>query len=251
MRSAAWAGDQPITQTWNDPCCRAAYARFGLRGHNGLDLGCWTGTVLSAMRPGVVQWSGYDGSGYGELVIVRHDDDGAQWYYGHQHVRLVATGDRVAAGTRLGTSGNTGNSSGPHLHLGKRPAGYDPENGFGGFVDPVPDLIFSLAPPPPPVPPVPPVPPTPEEVALMTDWELINYVLAPLYAWAGMAAAFNPDGGIQKCWVAALRAGVYAGRPRTGDRPYGSAANPEAGWWAEFEHRVLIYHQDGTMSWNG
>lgn len=94
----------------------------------------------------------------------------------------------------------------------------------------------------------PPEPPTPEQVKAMNDWQLINFVLQPLYEWAGLSDAFNPQGGIQKCWVAALRAGVYAGRPRTGDRPYG---DPEEGWWAEFDHRVLIYKADGTMSWNG
>jgi Peptidase_C39 like family len=97
-------------------------------------------------------------------------------------------------------------------------------------------------------PPRPPEPPMPEQVKAMSDWELTNFVLQPLYEWAGLQLAFNPDGGIQKTWVAALRAGVYCGRPRTGDREYGS---PVEGWWAEFDHRVLVYKTDGTMSWNG
>lgn len=100
---------------------------------------------------------------------------------------------------------------------------------------------------------LPPAPPTPEEVASMSDWQLINFVLQPLYEWAGLADEFNPKAGLTKTWVAALRAGVYAGRPRTGERHYGSedGKNPDEGVWAEFDHRVLIYKHDGTMSWNG
>lgn len=90
-------------------------------------------------------------------------------------------------------------------------------------------------------------PPPPEVVEAMSDWELTNYVLAQLYQWAGVP--FNPDGGMAKTWVAALRAGVYAGRPRTDDRRYGEGDGK--GWWAEFEHRVLVYNRDGTMSWTG
>ena len=97
-------------------------------------------------------------------------------------------------------------------------------------------------------PPEPPGPPEPERIKAMNDWQLTNFVLQPLYEWAGLADQFNPEGGIQRCWVAALRAGVYAGRPRTGDRPYG---DPVEGFWAEFDHRVLIWKNDGTMSWNG
>ena len=81
---------------------------------------------------------------------------------------------------------------------------------------------------------------------ILSDWELTNYILAQLYEWAKVP--FNPEGGIPKTWVAALRHGVYAGRPRTDDRPYG---DPISGWWAEFEGRVLVYGADGRMSWNG
>jgi len=90
-----------------------------------------------------------------------------------------------------------------------------------------------------------PVPP--EAVKAMNDWELTNYVLSTLYEWAGIE--FNPDGGMAKTWVAAMRAGHYPGRPRTDDRVYGLGEGD--GWWAEFDHGVLIYKRDGTMSWTG
>lgn len=93
-----------------------------------------------------------------------------------------------------------------------------------------------------------PEPPTPEEVASMTDWQLINWVLKDYYDWAGLPEAFNPEGGISRCWVAAIRAGHYPGRPRTAERHFG---DPDEGVWAEFDHQLLIWKNDDTMSWTG
>lgn len=89
-------------------------------------------------------------------------------------------------------------------------------------------------------------PPMPETVQAMNDFELTNYVLAQLYEWAHIP--FNPDSGIAKAWVAAMRAGHYPGRPRTDERRYGE---PNAGVWAEFDLGVLIWKPDGTVSWTG
>jgi hypothetical protein len=91
-------------------------------------------------------------------------------------------------------------------------------------------------------------PPPLEVVEAMNDWQLLNWVLPTLYEWAGLKDEYNPEGGIQKTWVAALRAGQYPGRPRTGDRAFG---DPTEGWWAEFESGLLIFKRDGTMSWTG
>jgi hypothetical protein len=91
--------------------------------------------------------------------------------------------------------------------------------------------------------------PPPEEVLItMTDWQLINWVLATLYDWAGLADQFDPGSGICKTWVAALRAGHYPGRPRTGERHFG---DPDEGVWQECESGLLIYKNDGEMSWTG
>ena len=54
----------------------------------------------------------------------------------------------------------------------------------------------------------------------MNDWQLTNWVLGSLYDWAGLKDAFNPEGGIQRTWVAAVRAGRYPGRPRTRRPPF-------------------------------
>ena len=77
-------------------------------------------------------------------------------------------------------------------------------------------------------------------------------MLHPLYDWAGLGEQFDPQGPIARCWVAAVRAGHYPGRPRTADRPYGGEgeASP-AGWWSEFEQELLIAKADGTLSWEG
>ena len=74
-------------------------------------------------------------------------------------------------------------------------------------------------------PPEPPPIPTPEQAMAMTDWQLINFVLGPLYQWAGLESEFNPGSGLAKTWVAALRAGVYAGRPG----PASAATAPRTG----------------------
>ena len=95
---------------------------------------------------------------------------------------------------------------------------------------------------------VPLTPEEPEDVMLMEDWQLRAWVLADLYAWAGIP--YNPDSGTAQGWVEALRAGTYLGRPRTEERPYGAAE--EAGLWIEFDHGCLLYRlRDGQTSWNG
>ncbi|RPJ64154.1 MAG: hypothetical protein EHM23_00265 [Acidobacteria bacterium] len=95
--------------------------------------------------------------------------------------------------------------------------------------------------------PIPPQP-EPEKIMLMSDWELRNWVLQDLYAWAGID--YNPDAGTAQGWVNALRAGHYLGRPRTGERPYGEGGG--VGVWVEFDYGVLVFRfSDGAASWTG
>lgn len=84
-----------------------------------------------------------DPRGYGHLVIVKHTD-GTRGFYAHLNGFAVSEGQRVRAGQQLGISGNTGNSSGPHLHFEIRSSG-------GNAIDPRPfleqsDLRFSNMP---------------------------------------------------------------------------------------------------------
>ena len=85
----------------------------------------------------------FDSTGYGNLTIIE-DSEGGQHYYGHQNAISVKVGDTVKAGMLIGYMGSTGNviggpySDGTHLHYGYRPPGYDRNNGYGGFIDPMP-----------------------------------------------------------------------------------------------------------------
>ena len=83
--------------------------------HKGIDLGCHTGTPVHSARKGEVVFSGYD-EGYGNLVVVEHEF-GYRSYYGHLSKRLVKAGQSVKPGETIALSGNTGRSTGPHLHF--------------------------------------------------------------------------------------------------------------------------------------
>lgn len=137
MRSLTFAGDHRLTQPFGVNPER--YAIFNLKGHNGLDFGCWTGTELYAPEEGTVVEAYNDAGGYGlTTYLVANSKRG--WRHGHFSRLDVAVGDVVLKGQRLGLSGNTGNSDGPHLHLGMRPPNPDYGNGFNGYVDPLPTL---------------------------------------------------------------------------------------------------------------
>lgn len=83
--------------------------------HAGLDYGMPVGTPLRSMGGGVVEKAGWD-SGLGYHVVIRYAS-GVESVYGHMS-RLAATpGQQVSPGTVVGYSGNTGHSTGPHLHL--------------------------------------------------------------------------------------------------------------------------------------
>jgi murein DD-endopeptidase MepM/ murein hydrolase activator NlpD len=83
-------------------------------GHLGLDFGAPVGTPVRATMGGKVVYAGWNNEGYGNLVIV---ENGAyRTYYAHLSNIPVSVGQHVQPGTVIGLSGNTGNSTGPHLH---------------------------------------------------------------------------------------------------------------------------------------
>jgi murein DD-endopeptidase MepM/ murein hydrolase activator NlpD len=88
--------------------------RWG-RLHAGLDFAAPPGTPVRAVAAGEVVDAGRDG-GYGRLVRVRHAD-GTVATYAHLSAVLVSAGGRVRAGNVIGRVGNTGRSTGPHLHF--------------------------------------------------------------------------------------------------------------------------------------
>lgn len=98
------------------------------RQHQGIDLPLRMGDPIYATFSGRVRISEYNRGGYGNLVIIRHDN-GLETYYGHLSERLVEPDQWVEAGQIVGLGGSTGRSTGPHLHFETRYYGqsFDPE----------------------------------------------------------------------------------------------------------------------------
>ena len=88
--------------------------RWG-RQHKGVDWGCSVGTTVRASRGGTVVSAGWSG-GYGYCIVIDHGD-GVQTRYAHLSKILVSVGQSVSQSDKIGLSGNTGNSTGPHLHF--------------------------------------------------------------------------------------------------------------------------------------
>ncbi len=102
-------------------------SRFGWRPqfnrmHHGVDLRLCIGDTVRAAIGGTVEKVAYDHDGYGHYVVVRHPD-GMETLYGHLQYSLVSQGQDVVAGFPVGIGGNTGNSTGPHLHFEARMGG--------------------------------------------------------------------------------------------------------------------------------
>ena len=90
----------------------------GLHGYNAIDFGTSRGTQVMAAADGsviVARASGYNG-GYGEYIAIDHPN-GTQTVYGHLSKVYVTPGQEVTQGQVIGLSGNTGRSTGPHLHF--------------------------------------------------------------------------------------------------------------------------------------
>lgn len=137
-----------------DPAYRTITQRFGerpdyyrqfavdgvaLKGHNGVDFGTPEGTPIVPVDEGTVVEAANDPEGYGLYVKLRHA--WGESLYAHLSSIRVTVGEPVAQGAPfLGVSGNTGNSTGPHLHFGLRVNPFDRRDGWGGFVDPLPYL---------------------------------------------------------------------------------------------------------------
>ena len=106
-------------------------SRYGIRHrrpHNGIDMALKVGDTICAAFDGRVRFSKATDTGYGTLIIIRHDN-GLETYHGHLSARLVEENDRVVAGQPIGLGGNSGRSTGPHIHFETRFYGqsFDPE----------------------------------------------------------------------------------------------------------------------------
>ncbi|MBI5497151.1 MAG: M23 family metallopeptidase [Deltaproteobacteria bacterium] len=113
---------------------RDPIVRRQTRFHAGVDLAGWEGTLVMSAGPGVVAYSDWQGGG-GNHVIVVHPN-GYRTHYSHLSKILVEQGTPVDEGTPIGLMGQTGRSTGPHLHFSV--------SRHGGFVDPLEVLDVPL-----------------------------------------------------------------------------------------------------------
>ena len=96
-------------------------ARWG-RQHKGIDVKVYTGDTIRAAFSGKVRMVKYEAGGYGKYVVIRHGN-GLETIYGHMSKHLVAEDEIVEAGQPIGLGGNTGRSTGSHLHFETRLCG--------------------------------------------------------------------------------------------------------------------------------
>ena len=122
----------PSSATWVTPVSGYRLtSAFGMRKHpvlgvvrmhNGVDMACATGTPIYATRAGTVTRTAYQAGGAGNYVSINHLD-GFSSIYMHMTHYVVSAGQTVSQGQLIGYVGNTGISTGPHLHFGISYAG--------------------------------------------------------------------------------------------------------------------------------
>ncbi len=102
-------GNYPITQTfgelYTDPT-----------GHKGIDYALPAGTVVRSAGMGKIIQTAEEAHGYGRFILIDHGE-GLQTIYAHLSEIVISVGQSVEAGQIIGFSGNSGNSTGPHLHF--------------------------------------------------------------------------------------------------------------------------------------
>lgn len=111
------------------------YRSWGLQGHNGIDYGLPKGTPVYSCDEGTILQAGDNGD-FGTSVTIQHS-----WgtsLCAHLSSLEIQPGQQVSKHQRLGNSGDSGFTSGPHLHFAIKPTETDINNGFLGYVDPAP-----------------------------------------------------------------------------------------------------------------
>lgn len=106
--------DAPISQYFGEH--PEWYQKFGLKGHNGLDFACNIGTPVKAISGGVIAMVDADPN-YGNYVRTWHPQLNLCSFVAHLDKTTMKQGDTVKQGQQIATSGNTGNSTGPHVHF--------------------------------------------------------------------------------------------------------------------------------------
>jgi hypothetical protein len=113
----------------------ADYARFGMAGHTGLDFAVPVGTPVQAVDDGVAVEMLNDADGYGVYIKLRHAW-GESLYAHLDRYQALIPGATVKRGQVIGLSGNSGNSTGAHLHFAMRVNPYQRGGSYDGYSDP-------------------------------------------------------------------------------------------------------------------
>ena len=134
-----------LVQPWPDPYTINARSPFGWRQrhpitgkrtfHHGIDVAMPVGSRLTAPAPGTVVHKGNNGSG-GVTLIIRHEGNMHTVYYHLQKPSPLPGGAKVNTGDFIAYSGNTGASTGPHLHFELRKS-----RKWGDTIDPAPYIV--------------------------------------------------------------------------------------------------------------
>lgn len=111
-----FTGSWPITQRYGEIVPGVTYQG---KPHTGIDYGCPLQTPILASADGEVMAAGWDITGFGFRVIIRHSAN-ASTLYGHLDSISISVGDHVKQGQEIGLSGSTGYATGPHLHFEAR-----------------------------------------------------------------------------------------------------------------------------------
>lgn len=104
------------TGTFRFPVNSRNFTQFYWYGHPGVDVALPEGSPVFASDTGTVTYAGFNIFGYGNLIVVNHGN-GYETFYGHLSSINVVPGQIVYQGNVIGATGNTGNSSGPHIHF--------------------------------------------------------------------------------------------------------------------------------------
>lgn len=123
-KTVPWPKAETISFLWpvggpiSSPFGPRIHPIFGVPSfHTGIDIAVPEGTAVRAAAAGTVTFAGWDReTGFGVLVIIDHGN-GYETYYAHLAKLLVSPGQRVSPGEIIALSGNTGLSTGPHLHF--------------------------------------------------------------------------------------------------------------------------------------
>lgn len=104
------------TGTFIYPVNSRNFTQYYWYGHPGIDIALGEGAAVVAADTGTVTFAGWNIYGYGNLIVVNHGN-GYETFYAHLNGISVVPGQIVYQGNVIGSTGNTGNSSGPHIHF--------------------------------------------------------------------------------------------------------------------------------------